>query len=139
MYCDNLGLVIKVNKLLPFRLAPTQAALHSKFDVLATIHALLKDFPLPPEIQHVKGLQDDHKAYKDLPLLAQLNCDADVLATNGLTNFPTACTHAPFFLQPKSNLPSAAPPSPENAGPLSAASSMGLASSKAYEGALSLD
>jgi hypothetical protein len=97
MYCENLGLVIKVNKLLSSRLANTQAALHSEFDVLATIHVLLKDFPLPPEIQHVKGHQDDHKAYKDLPLPAQLNCDADVLATKEWANFPTTCTHVPLL------------------------------------------
>ncbi len=97
MYGDNLGLVIKVNKLLSFRLAPTQATLHSKFDVLATIHALLKDFPLPPEIQHVKGRQDDRKAYEDLPLPAQLNWDADELATDKWTNFPTTCTHVPLL------------------------------------------
>jgi hypothetical protein len=52
------------------RLAPMQAALHSEFDVLATIHELLKDLLLPPEIQQVRGHQDDHKAYEDLPLPA---------------------------------------------------------------------
>jgi hypothetical protein len=87
MHCNNLGLVTKVYKLLSFRLAPRQAALHSEFDVLATIHALLNDFPLPREIQHVKGHQDDHKAYKDLHLSAQLNCNADLLATDKLTKF----------------------------------------------------
>ena len=97
MYGDNLGLVIKVNKLLSFRLAPTQATLHSNIDLLATIHVLLKDFLLPPEIQHAEGHQDNHKAYEDLPLPAQLNCDADVLTPDEWTNFQTACTHVPLL------------------------------------------
>jgi hypothetical protein len=93
MDCDNLGLVINVNKLISFCLANMQAALHSEFDVLATIHALPRDFLLPPEIQHVKGHQDDHRAYEDLPLPAQLNCDVDVLATKEWTKLPTTCIH----------------------------------------------
>jgi hypothetical protein len=97
MYCDNLGLVTKVSKLLSFRLAPTQAALHSEFDVLATIHDLLRDFSLTPTIVHVKGHQDNHKPYEDLSLPAQLNCDADVLATNELLNYPTTCIHVPLL------------------------------------------
>jgi hypothetical protein len=95
MYCNNLGLVTKVNKLLSFRLASTQAALHSEFNVLATIHNLLKDFSLPPTISHVKGHQDNHKPYEDLSLLAHFNCDADVLATNKLQNYPATCINMP--------------------------------------------
>jgi hypothetical protein len=97
MYCDNLGLVTKVNKFLLFRLASTQAALHSEFDVLATIHDLLNNFPIPPTISHVKGHQDNNKPYEDLPLPAQLNCDADVLTTHELQNYPTTCIHVPLL------------------------------------------
>jgi hypothetical protein len=97
IYRDNLGLITKVNKLLLFRLASTQAALHSKFDVLATIHDILKDFSLPPTISHIKGHQDNPKPYEDLSLPAQLNCDADVLATNELQNYPITCIHVPLL------------------------------------------
>jgi hypothetical protein len=97
MYCNNLGLVTKDNKLLSFCLASMQVALHSEFDALATIHDLLQDFPLPPEIQHVKGHQDNRMAYEDLSLPAQLHYDADVLATGKLKNFLTTCTHVPLL------------------------------------------
>ena len=97
VYCDNLGLITKVNKLLQFRLAPTQAALHSEYDVLATIHFLLQAFPQLPTISHVKGHQDDDTDYEDLSLPAQLNCDADVLATAELRDYPTTCTHVPLL------------------------------------------
>jgi hypothetical protein len=74
-----------------------QAALHSKFDVLATIHHLLSDFSLPPSISHVKGHQEYHKPYEDLSLPGQLNCDAVVLATNELQNYPTTCIRVPLL------------------------------------------
>jgi hypothetical protein len=97
LYCNNLGLVKKVNKLLLFRLAPTQAALHSEYDVLITIHKLLKNLHSPHTISHVKGHQDDQVPYNELPLSAQLNCNADVLATNELHQFPTTCTLVPLL------------------------------------------
>ena len=45
------------------------------------IHVLHKDHKLLLEFHHVKGHQDHHKAYTDLDLCAQLNADADHLAT----------------------------------------------------------
>jgi hypothetical protein len=93
IYCDNLGLIKKVNRLLTFRLATTQAALHSEYDMLATIHKLLGDLPITPTIDHVKGHQDDKVPYAALPLPAQLNVDADVLAIHELLYYPTQCTH----------------------------------------------
>jgi hypothetical protein len=89
MYCDNLGLVTKTNKLLSFWLAPTQATLHSQYNVLVTIHDILKDLPALPIISHVKGHQDAKLAYEDLPLEAQLNCNADVLAMLERLHFPS--------------------------------------------------
>jgi hypothetical protein len=97
MYCDNLGLVTKVNKLFAFRLAPAQAALHSEYDVLATIKDLLTDFTSLPIIAHVKGHQDKKVAYANIPLPAQLNCDADVLATHELFHHPTTCEQVPLL------------------------------------------
>jgi hypothetical protein len=104
----------KVNKLLSFRLASTQAALHSEFDVLATIHKLRLDFPLPPEILHVKGHQEDYVAYKDLSLPAQLNCDADVLATDELKTCQQPAPTCPFFPQPTFHHRQHQPRSPGN-------------------------
>jgi hypothetical protein len=105
MYCDNLGLVFKVNYHLSFRLALAQAALHSKYDVLIAIHKLLKDFPELPDIRHhVKGHQDNDIDYCDLPLLAQLNCDANVLATHELREYPVTCDHVPLLPSAKVQL-----------------------------------
>jgi hypothetical protein len=54
IHCDNLSLITKFNKLLTFQLAPTQAALHSEYDILATIHDMLKDLSQIPTISHIK-------------------------------------------------------------------------------------
>ena len=97
IFCDNLGLVKKINKLCSFRLAAASSALHSEYDVLAAIKALLTGFPLPPAIEHVKGHQDDKIKYRHLPLAAQLNCDANVLATRELSEYPTSIERVPIL------------------------------------------
>jgi hypothetical protein len=86
-----------MKKLLTFRLAPVQAALHSEYDALSMIYDLLRDLPAQPTISHVKGHQDDELEYADLPLPAQLNVDADVLATHELSEYPTSCEHVPLL------------------------------------------
>ncbi len=97
MFCDNKGLVKKINKLCSFRLAPSTASLHSEYDVIAMIHDLIKDMPISPIISHVKRHQDDHSDYYNLPRPAQLNCDADVLATRELKEYPTTCNLVPLL------------------------------------------
>ena len=42
-----------------------------------------------PPIHHVKGHQDDETLYKQLPLNAQLNCDADSYAKAYICDNPT--------------------------------------------------
>jgi hypothetical protein len=97
IYCDNEGLIKKSKKLLSFRLAATASALHSEYNVLATIKSLITGLATPPTITHVHGHQDDDTDYADLPLPAQLNCDADVLATEELAERPTTCTLVPLM------------------------------------------
>jgi hypothetical protein len=49
----------------------------------------LRLLPITPFFSHVKGHQDDTKAYKYLSLAAQLNVDADTLAGEHQTQFPS--------------------------------------------------
>jgi hypothetical protein len=97
IYCDNQGLIKKVNKLFTFRLASTASALHSEYDVLITNKSLLTGFQSLPAISHVHEHQDNDIDYADLPLPAQLNVDADVLATEELAERPTTCTLVPLM------------------------------------------
>jgi BarA-like signal transduction histidine kinase len=96
-YCDNQGLVKKINQLCLFRLASASSALRSEYDILTTIHSLLAGLQAPPSIEHVKGHQDDKVTYYKLPLPTQLSCDANVLATQELQEYPTACKHKPLL------------------------------------------
>lgn len=52
----------------------------SDWDVLTMISTTINELSCPLTIKHVKGHQDEKKAYKDLTILAQLNVDADKLA-----------------------------------------------------------
>ena len=66
------------------------ATMASDWDVVAEITSTLKQLPeiLTPEMQHIKGHQDRQKPYEELPLSAQLNCDADALANTWINNNP---------------------------------------------------
>ena len=55
--------------------------LTAEFDLTKVIHVPNKDHTLRSEFHHVKGNQDGHKTYADLDLCAQLNVDANHLAT----------------------------------------------------------
>jgi hypothetical protein len=61
LYCDNLGLVRKLNYFFTYRLAPIKCVLHSKYDVLAQAFLLLQEYAITTEILRVKGHQDDDK------------------------------------------------------------------------------
>jgi hypothetical protein len=80
MYCDNLGLIKKVTYFFKYRLVSIKCALHSEYDIVYQVF-LLCEYQSAPVILHVKGHQDSKIAYANLPLPAQLNVDADCLAT----------------------------------------------------------
>jgi len=54
----------------------------SEWDVLAEIRTAMRELSQTeqPTMDHIKGHQDRDTPYDDLPLRAQLNCDADGLA-----------------------------------------------------------
>ena len=52
----------------------------SDWDVLTMITTTIDALKFPITIKHVKGHQDNHCTYETLPILAQLNVDADRLA-----------------------------------------------------------
>jgi hypothetical protein len=96
--CDNLSLINKVlayqspfpttalldEEWTPFDSSPTttsnkspSATLAPDWDVLNEIRHSLHELPFRPTFQHIKGHQDRDTHYDCLPLLAQLNVDAD--------------------------------------------------------------
>ena len=53
-------------------------------DVLQALHNTLLSLQTYPSINHVRSHQDDAKPVEELPLSAQLNVQADAMATEGL-------------------------------------------------------
>jgi hypothetical protein len=97
LYCNNLGLVRKLNYFFTYRPAPIKCVLHSEYDVLAQSYLLLQEYLVTPKILNVKGHQDDKTPYPNLPLPAQLNCDVDSLATTELCLLPNLIKRLPLF------------------------------------------
>jgi hypothetical protein len=103
LYCDNLGFIKKVSYIFMYRLAKVKCVLHSEYDVVNQIFCLLQEYTVTPEINHVSH-QDNKIPYTSLPLPAQLNVDADSLATNELYDQPNLIHHVPLFPDSKVKL-----------------------------------
>ena len=89
--CDNKAMVNRATAI-PKHLHDLypNSTLDSEWDILMEIWTTHN--PLTPEqrpqIQHVKGHQDQQTPYDDLTLRAQLNCDADKLAEDFISTNP---------------------------------------------------
>jgi hypothetical protein len=59
-------------------------ALKSEWDILSVILDYIPLLPVPLSVQHVKGHQDKEAPVSIRSLSAQLNCEADALATEAL-------------------------------------------------------
>ena len=77
----NLELIKRQQNHLSYIYPYPNTTLTTEFDLTEMIHMLHKDHELPSEFHHVKGHQNFQKAYGDLDLCAQLNVDANHLAT----------------------------------------------------------
>jgi exonuclease III len=93
---DNQGLLKKQTSFRKYTLAKFSAALHSEWDAIISVYNLMDRFPHLPDLQHVYGHQDTDLDYADLPLDAQMNIEADSLATMELTEFATPMYSVPF-------------------------------------------
>ena len=63
-----------------FKYSVPNFALSSDWDVSNAITIALKEFKVDIQLEWVEGHQDKKKEYDDLPLIAQLNIDADHIA-----------------------------------------------------------
>jgi hypothetical protein len=75
--CDNDPLLKRVNAARPFKTCFPNCTLDADWDIVNMIVRTLHQSSCNIVLPHVKGHQDDKLAYEDLPLDAQLNCDAD--------------------------------------------------------------
>jgi hypothetical protein len=93
---DNQGLLKKQASFRKFALSRFSSALHSEWDALISVYNLMDRFPKLPILKHVLGHQDLALDYSDLPLDAQMNTQADSLATMELDEFSTPMLTVPF-------------------------------------------
>ncbi len=63
LYCHNLGLIKKASNFFMYRLEKVKCVLHSEYDVVNQIFRLLQEYTATPEINHVKGHQDNKIPY----------------------------------------------------------------------------
>jgi hypothetical protein len=75
--CDNDPLLKRVNAAHPFKTCFPNCTLDADWDLVNMIVRTLHQSSCHIVLPHVKGHQDDKIDYDDLPLDAQLNCDAD--------------------------------------------------------------
>ena len=101
LYCNNQGLVERINKLTDFPMIFPNTTFEPEWDCLAQILDSLQLLQqAAPTIHHVKGHQEEDTPYEQLPLPAQLNCNADAYAGAYIhTNLapPISCTIAHLF------------------------------------------
>ena len=89
IYCDNEGLVKTLTKIATYKHIYPNITVEPEWDTIAQINDILKRLiPQPPHIVHILGHQDEQTPYKELSLPAQLNCDADNLASKYLATHP---------------------------------------------------
>ena len=81
LVCDNKSLIETVSKVMTYPHIYPNTTMDAEWDCIAQIVTTMKTFDdRTPTIDHVKGHQDDRTPYEELPLSAQLNCDADSYA-----------------------------------------------------------
>ena len=97
--CDNEGLTIKINRIKEYQKIYPNSTLDSEWDILAEIRTtILQLGAVAPTVEHILGHQDKDKPYQELPLPAQLNCDADKMAADFLKdNQDINFKNAPVF------------------------------------------
>jgi hypothetical protein len=76
----NNGLLMQLKTSLPSVDPFPNTTLIAGWNMTNEIVQSLRQLPIPPVLEHVKGNQDDHLPYGALPLEEQLNVDADAKA-----------------------------------------------------------
>jgi hypothetical protein len=98
LFRNNENLVKQIVKMQHWTTFYPSTALLPEWDLLSTILTYLKLLPSDPLVQHVKGHQDDGDALVYTLLLpAQLNCEADALATESLAAILAPIPLVPVF------------------------------------------
>ena len=85
-YLDNESVIARIKQNHESCYETATQKLLPEHDVIEEITRLLRLLPITVKFKWIKGHQDIKKKYDDLPLPAQLNCDADKEATIAMQN-----------------------------------------------------
>jgi hypothetical protein len=97
VYSNNEGLTKRISAMQTWSTHYPSTALLSEWDIMSVILAFIKKLPSVPVVKHVDGHQDDNNLVHLLLLPAQLNCEADALATAALELIPSPIPIVPVF------------------------------------------
>jgi hypothetical protein len=101
---DNEGLLTRIEDDLDKFYKTPNATLAPDWDLVEEIVNTIALLPRIPRFSHVKGHQDDDVPYEELPLVAQLNVDADRYANKFMNNEGYVCTRVPRLGSNKAQL-----------------------------------
>ncbi len=87
--CDNQGLLTRIGNSTTWKYMTPNVTLRAEWDVESTIVDSYKQLGIPFTLVHVKSHQDDDGPVTGLTMEAQLNVQADALATEALKDAPT--------------------------------------------------
>jgi hypothetical protein len=96
-YCDNSSLLKRITRNQERSWTNPTTCLASDFDLESGIIALLDDLPFTLQFIHVKSHQDNHIEVHLLTWDAQMNVQADHLATDYLENYSDPSKIIPFI------------------------------------------
>lgn len=102
--CDNKGLLTSLVQRPTFDPVYPNYVLAPNWDLIEEIYQLTTQLPLQAHYTHVKGHQDRHAPVAELPLLAQLNVEADLLAGSFLARSPASYQLAPLLSSTQAHL-----------------------------------
>jgi hypothetical protein len=86
-YCNNEGLLKKLQYMQSYNNAINPTVLHLEWDMVSAVYCLQSSFHPLPDLQHIKGHQDDGTSVKFLDVPSQLNVVANRLATYDLQEY----------------------------------------------------
>jgi len=101
-YCDNLGLIQQVTAMQNQSIPQPSQAISNDYDLVNEIYQTIRKIPIPIQLYHVKGHQDQDTPIQELPYPAQLNIECDKRARIALDTLP-------INISPHPLLPSAYP------------------------------
>jgi hypothetical protein len=92
---DSESWIARINKEPARKVTHPKATLMSDWDITNKRQHHLRHYPFRITFEHVWGHQEIDTPYDDLPLLAQLNVDADALASTCMQDHSCTTTRFP--------------------------------------------